>query len=144
MFRNEQQEQKLCKLRDLIVLAYADGKFTEDEKLYVCFILSKEGIDINDLPKVLNDTSSVRDAYPNTEEDRVKYITQMVMLMIADGECSEREINFCEFIAMKLGFNSEFIYELVASLSLEMMKDDEEKAMQVVLSYIANGGNIGR
>ena len=32
LFKSVSQKQKMCKLRDLIVLAYADGYFTDDER----------------------------------------------------------------------------------------------------------------
>ncbi|MCL2858805.1 MAG: hypothetical protein FWF42_03845 [Streptococcaceae bacterium] len=142
LFRNDQQDQKLCKLRDLIALAYADGEFTKDKRFIVFSILKEEGIDIEELPKVYGNAASIRDAYPTKEEDRARYMVQMVSLMTADGECSEKEIKFCEVIAKKLGFSAEYVSKVVAKFSADMMKVNENRAMQIVMSYIANGGEM--
>jgi uncharacterized membrane protein YebE (DUF533 family) len=137
IFDDNKKNENACKLHDLICMAMADNEFSDIEKKYIVSIMIEEGIDEETLDKVMYSPISIKDSYPNTREDKIKYFVQLVGLMISDGECSEREIKFLNIIALKLGFNDNFI---TASLILSLVGLEESKRNDILLSYIANGG----
>jgi hypothetical protein len=141
---DEKREQQLCKLRDFLALAYADKEFSKEEENFIIKIfLGIEKVNKNDFLSMAVDATepnSVKDAYPKTTQGKIEYLSQMVALMMVDGECSRREIQYCNVMAIKMGFDSKAVSSLVALFLSQM--DDEQKKINLFLSYATNGGEI--
>jgi len=69
--------------------------------------MSKNQIDtIIDYPKPMSNLNGL------SEDDRLDYLLNIVQLMKVDGRVFKSEIDFCEKIAMKLGYNPGVIADL--------------------------------
>lgn len=139
-FKNVPKGQKACKLRDLIVLAYADRHFTDDERAFVATIMRDEGLDATLIPTIYKSPESIPDFYPTTKEGKEMYLYDMVLLMITDGECSEREIKYCEVIAWKMGLDDEAVSRTLGKIVVRF--PDENQQISLILDYLANGGKM--
>lgn len=133
--RNQQNDEELCKIRDMIIMSFSDGNVSEDEKAAVVGILAAQGIDIRDYARQLDDIESIRDAYPQTHQERLDYLLSVVGVMIADGECEKEEILFCNHIARQLGLTEKDILKIL--LIMGMKKEGLDKNY-FIISYMAN------
>lgn len=113
------EKRKICKIRDLVVLAYAgDGIITEEE-LYIKVIVDSENINPDYINKVMQDPFAIEDSYPTSHEEKLQYLVQLVHLMMIDNDCPMREIQYCEVISNKLGLHRDTIELCVKMLSIE-------------------------
>lgn len=133
--RNQQNDEELCKIRDMIIMSFSDGNVSEDEKAAVVGILAAQGIDIRDYARQLDDIESIRDAYPQTHQKKLDFLLSVVGVMIADGECETDEIIFCNYVAERLGLTEKDIIKVLAIIGL---KQDTDEARWYSISYMAN------
>ena len=138
LFRNKQNDEELCLMRDLIAMSAADGELAPAEALLLKKIADSEGIDFEKHIKKLDNPSVIRDAYPKTTAKKLEYLLKVVSLMVADGECTTDEINFSNLIAARMGLSERAVAAAVAFI-VKSMKD-VETGHDIVLSYVANGG----
>jgi uncharacterized tellurite resistance protein B-like protein len=105
-------EFKLAK--DLVAMAIADGKITEEERKMINDICQKEGI----APEVLNerllgfDGDSDKRA-PQNRFDKNSYLAKLIKVMGIDGNSAHMEIYLLEIIAAKMGLSHLQVVALV-------------------------------
>ena len=107
-------QPKLCKLRDLYLLAKLDGELSKEEHLWLLQICQKENISNKLLAQVMNNPWVIRDCYPIEEKEKLHYFHQLVTMMMIDGKCTKDEITFCEHVGYLLGYNKEMMSKIVA------------------------------
>ena len=108
-------QPKLCKLRDLYLLAKLDGELSKEEHLWLLQVCQKENISNKLLAKVISNPWVIRDFYPTEEKEKLHYFHQLVTMMMIDGKCSKDEIVFCEQVGCILGYNKEMMTKIVVA-----------------------------
>lgn len=100
--------------RDLLALALADGKITEEENLALSNMCAKSNMSEEHLMELLDSPSnhdiSMLSAPRNEKEE---YLVKLIRMMGADGESATEEIFLLEMIASKLGFSRMHLTSLV-------------------------------
>lgn len=92
--------------RDLIALAYADGKITQEEKEAVAELCRMEEIPGSlFVEMILHSTSLGSNTIPTTRKAKEEYLAKMIQMMGADADSSSEEIILLEMMAARLGFN---------------------------------------
>lgn len=91
--------------RDLIAMAYADGKVTAEEQTAVTKLCQKE-----DISQVFYEEFNLPAKYipnnmPQSKKDKETYLVKMIQVMGADANSSTEEIFLLEIMAERLGFN---------------------------------------
>ena len=99
--------------RDLMALAYADGKLTDEEKEHICRICQIEDAEENLYAKLFNCNCLSTPDIPKTRKAKEDYLIKMILVMGADGDSAAEEIFLLEIIADKLGFNKMQLLSLV-------------------------------
>lgn len=97
-FSSNEKRQKLCHIKNLVLLAMADAKTEESELALISAICCREGITENDLQKVIDNPESVKFIPPTDNATRIIYIKDMVLLMMSDGNIHENEMIICKKI----------------------------------------------
>lgn len=138
LFRQNQNDEELCLIRDLVLMSVADGECIADEKILMVKIIADLGVDLEKYQSKLSNLHSIKDAYPVTREKKLQHLLKIVSIMLADGECTKEEIQLCNLIASKMGLGEKEVGATVAFFVSNMT--DMDKNMDIVLSYIANGG----
>lgn len=138
LFKQRQDDEELCLVRDLVLMYAADGKLADEEMELMAQIAYDSGIDLEKYKNKIKDLHSIKDAYPVTREKRLQHLLKVVSMMLADGECAKEEIKLCNLIASKMGFGEKEVGATVAFFVSNLT--DMDKNMDIVLSYIANGG----
>lgn len=113
---NLQNQQRLGQLKNLVMLAAADGRFTDSEMAVLLAVASRENISPDDFNKVIDDPDSVDIVLPEDEETKLNYLRDMVALMMIDGDLDEQELAICKVYAIALGYNSKIVDGMIADI----------------------------
>ena len=113
---NSQDRQRLGQLKNLVMLAMADGKLTDSELAVILAVASRENISPDDLTKVIEDPDSVNINLPDDEDTQLAYLRDMVAMMMVDGDLEEQELAICKIYAMALGYRSSIVDGMIAGV----------------------------
>ena len=111
-----QELKRLGQLKNLVMLAAADGKVTDSELAVLLAVASRENISPDDFNRVIEDPDSVTIDLPDDEDTKLAYLRDMVALMMVDGELEEQEIAICKIYAMALGYRSSIVDGMIAGV----------------------------
>lgn len=123
LFKSKSQRAKLSHLKSLIAVMVADGKIQETEIASIATVLAREGLTPDDFNRIMANPNSVKFVMPRTEQDKVKYLRDMVALMIVDGDIDEREMKICLATAVAYGYRPEIVPALLHDI-IERVKMD--------------------
>lgn len=125
---NDLQEQlRLGQLKNLVMLASADERFTDSEMAVLLAVASRENISPEDFNRVMENPDSVNIVLPEDEDTKLAYLRDMVAMMMIDGELDEQELAICKLYAMALGYRSSIVDGMIAGVVDSL---DAEEASQ--------------
>jgi uncharacterized tellurite resistance protein B-like protein len=113
---NTQNQQRLGQLKNLVMLATADERFTDSELAVLLAVASRENITPDEFNKVIEDPDSVNITLPEDEDTKLAYLRDMVAMMMVDGELDEHELAICKLYAMALGYRSSIVDGMIAGV----------------------------
>lgn len=111
-----QEQQRLGQLKNLVMLAAADGRLTDSELAVLLAVASRENISPDEFNRVIEDPDSVTIDLPEDEDTKLAYLRDMVALMMVDGELEEQELAICKIYAMALGYRSSIVDGMIAGV----------------------------
>ena len=109
-------QQRLGQLKNLVMLAAADGHLTGSELAVVLAVASRENITPEEFDQVVDNPDSVTIALPEDEDTKLAYLRDMVALMMIDGELEEQEMAICKIYAMALGYRGSIVDGMIAGI----------------------------
>ena len=110
---NLNEQERLGQLKNLVMLAAADGRVTDSELAVLLAVASRENISPDDFNRVMEDPDSVTISLPEDEDTKLAYLRDMVALMMIDGELDEQELAICKIYAMALGYRSSIVNGMI-------------------------------
>jgi len=113
---NTQNQQRLGQLKNLVMLATADERFTDSELAVLLAVASRENITPDEFNKIIEDPDSVTITLPEDEDTKLAYLRDMVAMMMVDGELDEHELAICKLYAMALGYRSSIVDGMIAGV----------------------------
>ena len=125
---NPQELQRLGQLKNLVMLAAADGHVTDSEMAVLLAVASRENITPEEFNKVIDDPDSVNITLPEDEDTKLAYLRDMVAMMMVDGELDEQELAICKLYAMALGYRSSIIDGMIAGVIDQLDAEDAPEA----------------
>ena len=124
---NDPQEQmRLGQLKNLVMLAAADGKVTDSELAVLLVVASRENITPDEFNRVIEDPDSITIDLPEDEDTKLAYLRDMVALMMVDGELEEQELAICKVYAMALGYRSSIVDGMIAGVIDSLDAEDAQ------------------
>ncbi len=119
---NTQEQQRLGQLKNLVMLATADERFTDSEMAVLLAVASRENITPEEFNRVMEDPDSVNIQLPEDEDTKLAYLRDMVAMMMIDGELDEHELAICKLYAMALGYRGIIVDGMIAGV-IESLDD---------------------
>jgi uncharacterized tellurite resistance protein B-like protein len=95
---------KKSHIAGLIKIAKSDGELSGHEVNVIKIIAIKMGISSTDFNDVVVNLDSISFIAPKTEEEKLKYLYDIFLVMKIDLEAKEEEHQICEELGMRLGF----------------------------------------
>lgn len=108
--------KRLGQIKNLIMLALADGKATESELALVAAIASREELTQEELDNLIDNPDSVKIKLPDDEATKLRYIEDMVTLMMIDGDLDDNELAMCKIYAIALGYESTIVEKMILDI----------------------------
>ena len=112
----DQEKQRLGQLKNLVMLASADERFTDSEMAVLIAVASREHITPEDFNQVMENPDSIDIVLPDDEDTKLAYLRDMVAMMMIDGELDEQELAICKLYAMALGYRGIIVDGMIAGV----------------------------
>jgi len=123
-------------LNILIHLAQVDGVITEPELSLLKQIARQHGISDAQLQDMINYPKPIESLGALSNDLKFEYLYSIVQLMNIDGDIDEREIHFCQNLAVRLGYYKEVIDELWTELlNNKDLQHDREAVKQKIQKF---------
>ncbi len=101
------KEAKKFHVANLIKIAKADGKLTQEEVIFVKSVAIKLGVSSNEFNEVVLNIESVKEETPVTAEGRMNALYDILTMMSLDMDANEEEIKICAHLGELIGFTKE-------------------------------------
>lgn len=133
IYRTRNSQELSNHLVNLFRVAAADGKISKDE-FELLFILSKKsGISDQDLAKITSENKQEQILIPDTIEERIQHLFDLVCMVIADHKIDHREVVLCQEIARQYGIPNAIVEQLIEKL---VIAGEEEQISESFLEEI--------
>ena len=99
-------------LNVLIHLAMVDGQITKEEQETLESIAAKHGVSTTQLEEMIQYPKPIESLGALSNDVKFEYLYSIVHLMNIDDDVDQREIHFCQNMAVRLGYYKEVIDEL--------------------------------
>jgi uncharacterized membrane protein YebE (DUF533 family) len=110
--------ESLEHLKNLVIMAAADGSMAEREIAWLVDRCTQLGLDEGDLETAiefaLSDKASIR--IPETKKEQLEMLGDLIKIMAADGKLSEVEKRLFALASAKMGVEKEEINQLIDKL----------------------------
>lgn len=123
LFKSRESREKLNHLKNLVTVAFADGKLEDNEMAALATIMAREGLTSSDLERCIKNPESIKFFPPDNHQKRVVYLKDMVLLMMCDGNIDDRELVICKVTAMALGFKREVIDVMIMDIIADIKRN---------------------
>jgi uncharacterized tellurite resistance protein B-like protein len=120
LFQSKEKKEKLSHLKRLVALSAADGQVTNQELVAIASICEREGLSANQFEKLVKNPSSIELVQPKDYATKIKYLTDLVYLMMCDGKIDKSEIALCKGAAKEMGLPPTIVYDLSEQLLVEI------------------------
>ena len=116
LFNSRDKKKRLSHIRNLVLLAQADGHTDAEEVDLILRIGGSAGLTQDELLRILKDPIKVPFYRPETFQERLEQLYDMVVVMLVDGEINTNEMEWCKIIAGSLGFKAAIIDVIVTAV----------------------------
>ena len=123
-----QEQQRLGQLKNLVMLAAADGQVTDSELAVLLAVASRENISPEEFNNVIENPDSISITLPEDEDTKLAYLRDMVALMMVDGELDEQELAICKLYAMALGYRGSIVDGMIAGVIDQLDAEGQPEA----------------
>lgn len=127
LFSSREHREQLSHLRNLLTVAFADGRIDKREMAGIAAIMARDNISDADLKRCLDNPESIDFVAPNDDAQKVQYLHDMVALMMVDGNIADKEMLVCKATAEALGFRQEVIDAMIFGIIEELGKKIESR-----------------
>ncbi len=116
IFRKKENKNKSVNeshLKNLMVLAMADGHLSEIEEHLLVAIAHRLGLNEKDVAAIKTDVENVKFILPEKYDDRIEQFSDLLILMAIDGHIDPEEEQVCRDFAMKYELMDQVIEEML-------------------------------
>lgn len=96
----------------LVHLSRADKDFAEEERKFILDIGRRNGLSLEEVEAIIENPLGIPDLRNLPSDEKFDHLVNIIQLMKIDGKVRNTEIEFCEIMAMKLGYRPQVILEL--------------------------------
>ena len=100
LFKSRESREKLSHFKNLVAVAFADGKLEDNEMAALATVMARDGLTPSDFERCIKNPRGIKFLPPETPEQRVVYLKDMVLLMMCDGNIDDRELALCKATAI--------------------------------------------
>lgn len=125
LFGNNEKANRQSHIMNLLALACADGELDESEVEVICNVAARIGLSKDEFDEIIDKPENIKFRVPKTTHERVVLLYDMVLVMMADGEIHENEVDGCCLMAERLEFNPDIIRVMVEETIKAIQRDED-------------------
>lgn len=114
---------EISQIVNLFNCALADGYFAESEKKLLNDIASRLGVGKDFINAVYDSKDNFTFELPNTHEEKMQHLIDLVFMMMIDCKINKKEIDFCKKIAINIGFRPDSVELLISQILKDIQVD---------------------
>jgi len=118
----------------LVHLSKVDNYFAKEESDLIHAIGSRNGLTFDAVETIIDNPKPIGNLSSLPPEEKFDYLYNIVQLMKVDKKVFQKEIEFCEKIALKLGYKP----GVIADLSAYIYSDPEIRTKRSMLRALAD------
>lgn len=99
--------------RNLFLVAIADGKLAPEERELLVGLSMRMGLSIRDSAEIMRNVHHENFHIPDTEEQQMLHLSDIVKTMMIDKEIHEKEYALCLGYALKIGQTEDKLQEII-------------------------------
>ena len=122
LFKSRESREKLSHLKNLVAVAFADGKLENNAMAALTTVMVRDGLTASDLERCIKKPHGIKFLPPETPGQRMVYLKDMVLLMMCDGDIDDRELALCKATAIALGFKHEVIDAMIVDIITDIKR----------------------
>ena len=123
LFKSRESREKLSHLKNLVAVAFADGKLEDNEMAALATVMACDGLTPSDFERCIKKPKGIKFLPPETPGQRVVYLKDMVLLMMCDGNIDDLELALCKTKAIALGFKHEVIDAMIMDIIADIKRN---------------------
>jgi len=112
-FQKRSTAERLSAVKNVIAVMAADGRIAEEEKAFLALVCQRVGVSPAELQDILERLTEIRFVKPRDPEECAAQLFDAVLMMMADGDISSRELSLCKALALGLGFRAAAVEKVV-------------------------------
>lgn len=113
LFDSRDKKKRLSHMRNLMILGFADGQLSNQERDLIFNIGLRSGLTPDELTRIQQRPGSIKYFPPESYRERIEQLYDLVLVMMVDGEIHKNELAICKGLAVNLGFRHEIIDKMV-------------------------------
>ncbi|WP_281980338.1 hypothetical protein [Tenacibaculum mesophilum] len=113
LFESFDKKKRKSHFKNLLAVAMADGKIDNIEFDYIMSLANKCYMTQDEVQRVIDSPEQITFYAPKSDRERFDQIYDLVTVMLIDGKIDERERSLCKMFAMKLGFRTAIVDQLI-------------------------------
>ncbi len=125
-------------MRALIGLALADGKIARSEYECLLKIAKARGLGNESLKRMIRNHKNTPISLPDSLDAKFEQLFDLCQVMLADGVIDEKETEFCEQVALRLGLSKItsglLVRKITDGLLAELPKEEIREESEAFLS----------
>lgn len=123
-------ESNLTTFQNLCVIACADGKIGEGAMALLADMALSMGLPPGEFWAKILRAPFLDFIIPDTEEERLKELRMVILMMISDGQITPTEYKGCQFFAEKLDIPKDYLDEII-----EYFRSKQEERLKKMAIY---------
>lgn len=113
-FEHQRTKYKRNYIRNLIALASTDGNLDYEEKRLILTIGLRRGLKEWQINELLEDTTNHEFFVPDSVDNRMNLLYDVMQIVYADGKVTQSEINFVKNIILAIDLETEIVQDLLS------------------------------
>lgn len=109
-------------IKSLLALSAADGDIDPKELVLITAVAAREGLSSSEFKALLDGNSNFQYTIPSSDEQKLRYLRDMVSIMMTDGEIHDNEMALCKLAALRMGYRPEVIEALLIDIIEDIIK----------------------
>lgn len=118
----------------LVHLSKVDKVVAQEEYDWIVQVAKRKGLNNEEVTKIIDNPKPIPPLRTFPLDERFEYLINVIQLMKVDGKIHQKEIAFCEKLAVKLGYKP----GVVSNLSAYVYKDPDINTDRDYLKAIAD------
>lgn len=135
---SETLNQKQTHILTLLMLAEADGRDHENERLFINSVSRRLGMTEADVEYINKHPERFTFSLPNSEVDRMTVLYDLLFLMKIDGDVADEEIEMVRELGTRLGFRIGMVNEFIQTIADSLGKEVPENALLDIIRKYMN------